>query len=104
MCHLYLTVRACDVTTVQKVIIQCPTTHHTSVDKWVHMQVNVHKFGPEGGVDLNRAMSTIYNETRAFLMHNYDITEDVVGALLNESQLVPGCTGFHANCDVCSWV
>lgn len=42
------------------------------------MQVNVHKYGPEGGVDLMRAMSTIYNETRAFLIHNYDITEDVV--------------------------
>ena len=49
------------------------------------MQVNVHKYGPEGGVDLNRAMSTAYNETRAFLMHNYDITEDVVSILLNES-------------------
>ena len=65
------------------------------------MQVNVHKYGPEGGVDLIRAMSTVYNETRAFLMHNYDITEDVVGSLLNESQLVPDCTGFHANRDVC---
>ena len=42
------------------------------------MQVNVHKYGPEGGVDLMRAMSTIYNETRAFLIHNYDITEDMV--------------------------
>jgi hypothetical protein len=46
------------------------------------MQVNVHKYGPEGGVDLIRAMSTVYNETRAFLMHNYDITEDVVRDLL----------------------
>ena len=42
------------------------------------MQVNVSKVGPVGGVDLNRAMSTVYNETRAFLMHNYDLTEDMV--------------------------
>ncbi len=47
-------------------------------DHTVCVQVNVHKYGPEGGVDLIRAMSTIYNETRAFLIHNYDITEDVV--------------------------
>ena len=46
------------------------------------MQVIVHKYGPEGGVDLIRAMSIIYNETRAFLIHNYDITEDVVSDLL----------------------
>ena len=45
------------------------------------VQVNVSKVGPYGGVDLNRAMSTIYNETRAFLIHNYDLTEDMVRAL-----------------------
>ena len=43
--------------------------------------MNVGKVGPVGGVDLNRAMSTIYNETRAFLIHNYDLTEDMVCAL-----------------------
>ena len=42
--------------------------------------MNVGQIGPVGGVDLNRAMSTVYNETRAFLMHNYDLTEDMVRA------------------------
>lgn len=42
------------------------------------MQMNVGQVGPTGGVDLNRAMSTVYNETRAFLIHNYDLTEDMV--------------------------
>ena len=45
------------------------------------LQVNVSMYGPYGGVDLNRAMSTVYNETRAFLIHNYDLTEDMVRAL-----------------------
>lgn len=39
-------------------------------------------YGPVGGVDLNRAMSTVYNETRAFLIHNYNVTEDMVSCLL----------------------
>ena len=40
--------------------------------------MNVDKGPPVGGVDRNRAMSTTYNETRAFLMHSFDITEDVM--------------------------
>lgn len=58
------------------------------------MQVNVGQVGPVGGVDLNRAMSTVYNETRAFLMHNYDLTEDMVSPVLsafcNTVCVVPG--------------
>ena len=52
------------------------------------VQVNVAKVGPLGGVDLNRAMSTIYNETRAFLIHNYDLTEDMVCALCRSNVFV----------------
>ena len=61
-----------------------PVSHRVSPASTCHSsmtlipQVNVHKYGPDGGVDLIRAFSTIYNETRAFLIHNYDITEDVV--------------------------
>lgn len=64
------------------------TTLHTLLSSGLHfaelmaacVQVNVSKVGPYGGVDLNRAMSTIYNETRAFLIHNYNLTEDMVRA------------------------
>ncbi|KAL0055138.1 hypothetical protein WJX82_007595 [Trebouxia sp. C0006] len=65
-------------------------------------QVNVHKYGPEGGVDLIRAMSTIYNETRAFLIHNHDITEDVainimsLGVDFQITQVVDANVGIHS--------
>ena len=67
----------------QKVLYLCLSVQGTQKIKnsWL-LQVNVHKGPPVGGVDLNRAMSTIYNQTRAFLMHNYAITEDVVCLLL----------------------
>lgn len=55
----------------------------------VTLQVNVGLVGPVGGVDLNRAMSTVYNETRAFLIHNYDLTEDMVSQSHSSS-----CTDF----------
>ena len=52
--------------------------HTGTLHSTVPLQVNVGLVGPIGGVDMNRAMSTVYNETRAFLSHNYDLTEDMV--------------------------
>lgn len=66
----------CPTRQTQICIHSCNATVFT-----VWVQVNVSKVAPYGGVDLNRAMSTIYNQTRAFLIHNYDLTEDMVGTV-----------------------
>ena len=34
-------------------------------------QQNVGEYGPVGGIDLNRAMDVVYNETRDFLLQVY---------------------------------
>ncbi|KAK9814840.1 hypothetical protein WJX72_012452 [[Myrmecia] bisecta] len=64
-------------------------------------QVNVSKYGPYGGVDLNRAMNVIYNQTREFLMVNYNVTEDIAVNILSHvdfgiTQIVDSNVGLHA--------
>lgn len=49
--------------------------------------INVGQVAPIGGVDLNRAMSVVYNETRDFLIWNFNVTEDSVSALLQYALL-----------------
>ncbi|KAK9814409.1 hypothetical protein WJX72_005468 [[Myrmecia] bisecta] len=64
-------------------------------------QVNVSMYPPYGGVDLNRAMSVIYNQTREFLMVNYNVTEDLAVNILSHidfgiTQIVDYNVGLHA--------
>ncbi|KAL3145841.1 hypothetical protein ABBQ38_015213 [Trebouxia sp. C0009 RCD-2024] len=80
--------------------------HGYAYQDWIreisNPQVNVGLVGPTGGVDMNRAMSTVYNETRAFLIHNYDLTEDMainimsLGVDFEITQIVDSNVGIHA--------
>ncbi|KAK9828765.1 hypothetical protein WJX72_001972 [[Myrmecia] bisecta] len=64
-------------------------------------QVNVSQTAPYGGVDLNRAMSVIYNQTREFVMVNYNMTEDLAINILSHidfgiTQIVDSNVGLHS--------
>jgi hypothetical protein len=63
--------------------------------------INVGKVGPVGGVDLNRAMSVVYNETREFLIHYYAVTEDTAVNIMSHldfqiTQIVDSNVGIHS--------
>lgn len=69
-------------------------------------QVNVSKTYPYGGVDFNRAMSVIYNETREFVMNAFfdgvplaeDLSINVMSNVIDFgiTQIVDSNIGFHS--------
>jgi acetamidase/formamidase len=64
-------------------------------------QNNVGAYGPLGGVDMNRAQSVVYNETREFLINYYGITEDTAINVMSHldfqiTQIVDSNVGIQA--------
>ena len=68
------------------VLYQSNMLHSAAYRDWIrdipNPQINVAAYGPIGGVDMNRAQSVVYNETREFLINYYNVTEDTVSFVL----------------------